>query len=77
LVDGEIAGTCPALTSSESSFFGHSSTVRREAVGQIIGRLKGNVREVSAYSTVYPELAQEAACRQSPKRSKGCHLKMA
>jgi hypothetical protein len=38
---------------------------------------KENAREVSAYSTVDPELAREAACRQSPKRSKDYRLKMA
>jgi len=38
---------------------------------------KESAREVSAYSTVDPELAREAACRQSPKRSKDYRLKMA
>ena len=44
------------------------------AVGRFSG-WKGSFREVSAYSTAYPELAQGAACCWRPGRPLRHHLK--
>src|ERR1700744_2886655 len=48
----------PGAASPEACF-GQSSAVRREAVGHVFGLL-GKLREASAYSTDYPELARGA-----------------
>jgi hypothetical protein len=66
---GETAaqGSPRGATSSKASSFRHRPAVRRNAVGQIIG-WKEKLREVSAYSTVGPEFAWEAARRRQPIR---------
>jgi len=72
---GETAaqGSPRGVTSSDASSFRHRQAVRRNAVGQI-NSWKAKLREVSAYSTVGPEFAWEAARRQRPIRHR---LKMA